>query len=36
MQIKLNFKLTEMSLKKVLLSHIHRRMLAVSSSLRLY
>ena len=36
MQIKLNFKLTEMSQKKVLLSHIYRRMLTVSSSLRLY
>ena len=36
MQIKLNFKLTEMSPKKVLLSRIYRRMLTVSSSLRFY
>ena len=36
MQIELNFKLTEMAPKKVLLSHIFRRMLTVTSSLRFY
>ena len=35
-KLKLNFKLTEMSPKKVLLGHIYRRMLTVSSSLRFY
>lgn len=36
MQIELNFKLAEMAPKKVLLSHIFRRMLTVTSSLRFY
>ena len=35
-KLKLNFKLTGMSPKKVLLGHIYRRMLTVRSSLRFY